>query len=161
MRLLKSGLILSLALALVGCDHDEKPAPSKSPTAIKSLYERLGGEPAIKAVVDDFVPRAAADPKVNFTRKGTPKEWQATAENVDKLKRGLVQFIAMATGGPQKYQGRPMKPLHAGMMITSAEFDALAADLIASLNKLNVPARERDELIAVVATTKADIVEVK
>ena len=158
---------------MIGCQDENKPAnkstasssssSSSSSAAVptKSLYERLGGEPAIKLVVDDFVARAAADPKVNFTRKGTDKEWQATPENVDKLKKHLVQFISMATGGPSKYEGRSMKAVHTGMKITESEFNAAAADLIAALDKYNVPKREKDELIGIVSTTKGDIVEMK
>jgi len=130
-------------------------------TAQKSLYERLGGEAAIKAVVDDFVGRAAGDPKVNFTRKGTPQEWKATPENVDHLKKGLVDFVGMATGGPQKYTGRSMKDVHKGMAITEEEFNALAADLKATLDKFKVPAKEQDELLKAVAGTAPDIVEKK
>ena len=47
-------------------------------------------------------------------------EWQATPENVAMLKKHLVEFVAMATGGPQKYGGRDMKSAHAGMGITSS-----------------------------------------
>jgi hemoglobin len=65
----------------------------------------------------------------------------------------------MATGGPNKYEGRAMKPTHAGMGITEAEFRALAGDLIASLDKFKVPQKEKDELITIVASTKKDIVE--
>jgi hemoglobin len=128
----------------------------------KSLYHRLGEEPAIRAVVDDFVARAASDPKVNFTRKGVPgAEWQATPENVEKLKVRLVQFIGQATGGPQKYAGKDMKTTHKGMKITNAEFDAAAADLKASLDTLKVPAQEQSELMAIVGGTRNDMVEIK
>ena len=125
-----------------------------------SLYERLGGEPAITAVVDDFVGRAASDPAVNFTRQGTGKEWDATAENVAMLKKHLTQFICAATGGSQVYEGRDMKTVHEGMKITESEFGAIAADLKASLTSFNVPEKEQDELIAIVATTQGSIVEV-
>ena len=125
----------------------------------KTLYERLGGEPAVTAVVEDFVGRAASDPKVNFTRKGTAYEWEASPANVAKLKKRLVQFIAMASGGPKMYEGRDMKGVHKGMMITSAEFDALAGDLAASLDKFKVPMREKEELLKVVGSTKGDIVK--
>jgi hemoglobin len=133
--------------------------PPPIPEKAKTLYDRLGGEAAIRAVVDDLVARAAADPKVNFTRKGTPKEWKPTPENVAHLKSVLVDMIGSATGGPQKYTGRSMKELHAGMKITPAEFDALAADLKATLDKLKVPAREQNELLKLVAATAPDIVE--
>jgi hemoglobin len=155
--------LLTLAMLagglLAGCAGSDHPAAMKDQDGARSLYERLGGEAAIKAVVDDFVGRAAANPKVNFTRKGTPSEWKVTDESLARLKKHLVQFISMATGGPNKYEGRAMKPVHAGMAITEAEFGALAADLIASLDKFRVPQKEKDELITIVASTKKDIVE--
>ena len=149
--------------ALCGCDPASKttsPAIDKSKMALGNnpLYERLGGEPGIAAVVDDFVARSSANPAVNFTRKGTPKEWQATTENVDHLKRMLVFMICQAAGGPHKYKGRDMRSVHEGMRITDAEFDALAADLRASLDKFQVPPREQEELMAIVAGTRKDIV---
>ena len=131
---------------------EEKPKP-------KSLYDRLGGEAAIKAVIDDFVARAAGNPKVNFTRKGTDMEWEATPENVKRLKKHLVDLVGMVTGGPQKYEGRSMKETHKGMKITKAEFDALAADLKATLDHFKVPAKEQEELLKIVGSTEKDIVE--
>jgi hemoglobin len=130
-------------------------------SAKKTLWERLGGEPAVTAVIDDFVGRAASNPKVNFTRKGTPNEWQATPENVALLKKRLVQFVSMASGGPLKYQGQSMKNAHTGMKITNAEFDALAADLKASLDKFKVPDDLQQELLQAVGSTRKDIVEEK
>jgi hemoglobin len=131
------------------------------PAGRRTLYERLGGEPAIRAVVDDLVARLAADPKVNVTRKGTQKEWKPTPENVAKLKKDFVDFIGMATGGPQKYTGKSMKEVHTGMQITPAEFEAAAADLKATLNKLKVPAPEQAELMRIVGSTAPDIIETK
>lgn len=136
------------------------PAPPMD-TKAASLYERLGGEAAIKAVVEDFVGRAAGNPKVNFFRKGTDKEWKPQAADVEMLKTRLVQLIGAVTGGPQKYEGKDMKSLHAGMKITSAEFGAIAGDLKATLDKFKVPAKEQAELMKIVGGTAADIVEVK
>jgi hemoglobin len=129
--------------------------------AAASLYDRLGGATAIEAVVADFVGRAAANPKVNFTRKGTDLEWEASEENVARLKKHLVQFVSMATGGPTKYEGRDMKAAHRGMQITDAEFDALAAELKATLDKFKVPAKEQKELLTIVGSTRGQIVEKK
>jgi len=127
----------------------------------RTLYERLGGENAIRAVVDDFVTRALNDPKVNFTRKGTGAEWKPTPENVERVKKTAVELVGMVTGGPQKYTGKNLKEAHKGMEITQAEFDAAAADLKASLDKFSVPAKEQDELMKIVASTAPDIVEKK
>src|SRR2546427_468391 len=142
-----------------GLSPESDPGRDRGGSAKKPLYDRLGGEAAITKVVDDFVGRAASDPKVNFTRKGTAKEWQATDANVSHFKKMLVQFIASVTGGPQKYTGKDMKTVHAGMKISGAEFDALAADLKASLDALKVPAPEQEELLQIVGSTRKDIVE--
>jgi len=152
-----AALVLAAGFLSSGCESSSKSESRPSSTA--SLYERLGGEPAIKAVVDDFVTRAANDPRVNFFRKGQAREWKPSDADVATFKTRLVQFIGMATGGPQKYEGTDMKTAHAGMKVTNNEFNALAADLSASLNKLNVPAKEQAELLAIVETTRKDIVE--
>jgi hemoglobin len=123
---------------------------------VKSLWTRLGGEPAVKAVVHDFVVKAASDPKVNFFRDG---KYSLDAAGVAHLEELLVQLISAVSGGPLKYTGRDMKSSHAGMGITDEEFGAIAADLIAVLKSYNVPEKEINELITIIATTKKDIVE--
>ena len=127
-------------------------------TTKKSLYDRIGGQAALTKVVDDFVARAAANPKVNFTRNGT---WNASDAAVKTLKMHLGNFLGSAFGGPQKYTGRSMKEAHKGMAITQAEFDALAADLKAVLEANKVPSAEVNEIMKIAASTAPDIVEKK
>ncbi len=115
----------------------------------KSLYERLGGKPAIQAVVDDFIGNVAADRRIN--------ERFANA-NIPRLKNMLVDQICEATGGPCKYTGMSMKQAHAGMKITDAEFNALVEDLVKSLDKFKVPAQEKTELLTALGGMKPDIV---
>jgi hemoglobin len=115
----------------------------------KSLYERLGGLPAIQAVVDDFVGNVAADTRINQRFANT---------NIPLLKKHLVDQICEATGGPCKYTGRTMKAAHAGMKITEAEFNALVEDLVKTLDKFKVPTREKTELLLALAAMKNDIV---
>ncbi len=124
----------------------------------KPLWDRLGGQKAVEAVVHDFVGVAATDPKVNFLRNG---DYKLDDAGVKKLEKLLVEMISEATGGPLKYTGRTMKESHKGMKITEAEFAALAADLVATLVKNKVGKAEIDELVAIVASTKPDIVEIK
>jgi hemoglobin len=124
----------------------------------KPLWDRLGGEPAVKAVIHDFVAAAAGDKAVNFLRDG---KFKLDAKGVEQLETYLVELVSATTGGPLKYTGRDMKSSHAGMKITDAEFDALAGLLIATLKKYKVPQAEMDELVGIVAGTRGDIVEVK
>src|SRR5204863_7479908 len=87
----------------------------------KSLYDRIGGKPAITAVVDEFVARVAADNRINHF-------FAATASNPAQLasfKMKLVDQICEAAGGPCKYQGKDMKTAHQGMGISAADFNAL------------------------------------
>lgn len=144
-------MMLTLTAGLSGCQSQQMDSS-------KSLYTRLGGHDAVAAVVDDFVNRAAGDPAVNFTRKGTPAYWDPTPEHVAMLKKHLTAFIAQATGGPQMYHGKDMASAHKDMQITNAQFNALAADLKASLDKFNVPDKEQNELLAIVETTRSSIV---
>ena len=125
-------------------------------TMKKSLYERIGGEPALTKVVDEFVAKAGANPKVNFTRNG---KFAASEAAIKTLKMHLVNFLGGAFGGPQKYTGRSMKESHKGMAITQAEFDALAADLKAVLEANKVPQQEINETMKIAASTAPDIVE--
>jgi hemoglobin len=118
----------------------------------RSLFERLGGKAAITAVVDDFVTRCAADDRINgkFARTDIPR-----------LKASLIDQVCEATGGPCTYTGRDMRTTHDGMGVTAAEFDALVADLVATLDRFSVPAAEKAELISALAPMRADIVEIE
>ncbi len=164
-RMLLAGISMVVGVCeLVGCkggscdSSSDKSEMGASTMPGKSLYDRLGGEPAVRAVVDDFVGRAAADPVVNFTRRGTVREWEASPQNVEHLKMGLRDFICVASGGKCEYKGADMRAAHRGMKITDMEFNALAADLKASLDKFKVPAQEQSELLAAVEGTRKDIV---
>jgi hemoglobin len=124
-------------------------AGSSALAQTRTLYDRLGGYPAISAVVDDFVKNVAADKRIN--------RFFANA-NIDRLKARLVEQICQGTGGPCVYTGRDMKSVHAGMGIRGKDFDALVQDLAKSLNKFKVPAREQKQLVAILAPMKKDIV---
>jgi hemoglobin len=115
----------------------------------KSLYERLGGIDAIRAVVDDFVANVAADKRINKFFAHT---------DIDRLKRNLVDQICQGTGGPCTYTGRSMKEVHAGMGVRRRDFNALVADLGRTLKKFKVPKRETGELVAILAPMKREIV---
>jgi len=119
-------------------------------TTQKSLYDRLGGKPAIQAVVDDFVGNVAGDARING--------YFAKA-NVPRLKAQLVDQICEASGGPCKYTGQNMKDAHRGMGVNGPAFDALVEDLVKTLDKFKVPEKEKGELLSVLGPMKKDIVE--
>jgi hemoglobin len=134
----------------------------------RTLYERLGGEPGIHRIVDDFINRALEDPRVNWTRKGVkkggllrrdrPVEWQATEDSVARLKKHFVEFFSVASGGPAQYTGKAIRPAHADMRIVEAEFEAAIGDLKASLDHLKIPADLQKDVIAIFESTRPLIV---
>lgn len=120
-----------------------------------ALYKGLGGKKAIAAVVNDFVGRVAADNRINSFFKATA----ADPKRLAKFKKNLVDQICEASGGPCKYKGKDMKTAHAGMGITSADFDALVQDLVASLDMYKVKEADKQALLGVLGPMKKDIVE--
>lgn len=152
MKDLRSGtpmlLMAALSIAVFGCSTLDTHAGQ--PTQ-KSLYDRLGGKPAITAVIDQFVANVASDKRIN--------ERFATTD-ISRLKKNLVDQVCTASGGPCTYTGRDMKTTHAGMRVTTADFNALVEDLVASLDKFKVPEAEKKELLGILGPMKKDIVEI-
>ena len=126
-----------------------EPAPAAPPAADKPLFERLGGLPAITAVVEEFVGRTTTDPRIKQRFFNT---------DATQLKRLLVEFVASASGGGVKYTGRDMTSSHAGMDLVDDEFTALVEDLIGALDKFHVPEREKGELLGALGPLKPQIV---
>ena len=136
----------------------------------KPLYDRLGGDAGVTAIVDDYVTRVLADPRVNWQRTGITHgglsihreesvAWDPNSENVKKLKLHLSQFFGLATGGPSTYTGKDISASHANMHITNPEFDASVGDLKATLDKLQIANQEQKELLSIVESTREQIVE--
>jgi hemoglobin len=135
------------------------------------LYERLGGDRGLQGIARDFLPRALNDPRVDWSRRSqkprgffrrkAPPPWEPTEENVDALERHFVQFLALATGGPPLYEGRDLATVHADMRIANSEFDAALGDLKATLDKLRIPNREQKELLAILESTRPQVVTVR
>ncbi len=142
--LLAMTLVMAVSIAAFASQAKEKP-----------LYDRLGGTPAITAVVDEFVARVAADTRIN-------RYFAAAASDASRLKafKGkLVDQICQASGGPCTYTGKDMKSAHLGMGISGAEIDALVEDLVGALDKFNVGARATEQQHGALGPMKGDIVE--
>jgi hemoglobin len=138
------GTLAAVLLVATGCASMQDGAMTN-----KSLYDRLGGKPAIQAVVDDFVGNVAGDARINK---------RFANANVPRLKTMLVDQICEASGGPCKYTGASMLDAHRGMNISEAEFSALVDDLVKSLDKFKVPPKEKTELLTALGGMKPQIV---
>jgi hemoglobin len=147
-RVLGWGLLtLFLAVNLGACASMGSDAP-----AAPSLYKRLGGREGIAIVVDDFTANMAADPRVNARFK------DVKPTDLLKFKSNLADQICDATGGPCSYLGKDMKAAHKDMRITEAEWNATVENLVKALDKNNVQAGAKQELLNALGPMKKDIV---
>jgi len=117
----------------------------------KTLCERLGGTPAVSAVVDSFGGKVLKDDRVN-------KKFAKSDAN--RLVTNLKGFVGQAAHCPGvKYKGKNMKNTHRHMGVTEGEFNAVVDDLVKTLDEFKVPEKEKNELLAALGPTKKDIVE--
>jgi hemoglobin len=120
-----------------------------------TLYERLGGVYAIAAVVDDFINRVMDDPRLNANPKVDEAHHRVSRAGFKYL---VTEMVCWATGGPQQYSGRTMRDSHEHLDITEGEWVSFLDDLHQTFNAFQVPEAERQELLAIVNSTKSDIV---
>ncbi|HQR03227.1 MAG: group 1 truncated hemoglobin [Proteobacteria bacterium] len=114
-----------------------------------SLYQRLGGEPAVRAVMGKTLATVAANPELNHTFKNV---------NLSRLADRITLFVCAHTGGGCVYQDDSIREIHAGLGITGHEFDAFVAILKSNLDAAGVGTREKGELLRLLAPMKQDIV---
>jgi len=123
-------------------------------TSKDSLFSRLGGYDALAAVLDDLLPRLREDPLLQ--RFWTSPRSADTNHRERQLTR---DFIAASAGGPTFYLGRDIKTSHRGMGINKKDYAAFEKHLAATLEKFNVPPRERDDVNHFISSLESDIVE--
>lgn len=150
-------LLVALVVVVTACGGKSKSEPTTTGSGDgsaavdnRSLYERLGGTPAIEAVVKEFVKTTGSDPRIAqfFTNADIPR-----------LEKLMVEQICEGTGGPCKYTGKSMKESHTGMKVKEEHFAAFIEDLTATLDKFKVGEREKKEVLAAFMSMKADVVE--
>lgn len=117
--------------------------------AESSLYDRLGGEPAVTTVVSELVEVMRIDPvSGHIFRKVNHK----------RLKAKISEQICTLTGGPCAFDGDDMTTTHAGIPITETDFHRLVEHLVTILDHHGVGTREKNELLAVLAPFKREVV---
>lgn len=125
------------------------PKAAAGQSAVPTLFERLGGVPAIKAAVSAFYERVLADPVLQPFFKDTNMRWLEGRQNA---------FFIQALGGPQVYKGKDMVAAHVKLPIEQQHFDRVAGHLVAALGAVGVPAPLVDEVVAAVAPLAPQVV---
>ncbi|TMT85211.1 group 1 truncated hemoglobin [Haloterrigena sp. H1] len=114
-----------------------------------TLYERLGGEDAIAAVVDEFYDRVVADEQVAYYFEDVDMQQQRAHQ---------TQFISSVAGGPIEYSGDDMETAHDHLGITPSEFEAIATHLGDALAAFDVDEDDRQAVLEAVASYQDNIV---
>ncbi len=89
-----------------------------------SLFEELGGEPKLRAIVDDFVDRCFDDTMIGFLFARAERE---------RIKRFEYQHAAKNLGAALEYEGRALDEAHRPHKIFGGQFDRRRQILIETL----------------------------
>jgi hemoglobin len=125
-------------------------AANAPPPPSASLYARLGGSAVVTAFVGETIDRTVADPRLRRSFQGS---------NLRRIKRLFAEQICAVAQGGCSYSGDSMRAVHANHHITEAEFYGVVAILRSAMRDHGVALRERNELLALLAPMKRDIVE--
>ena len=115
-----------------------------------SLYDRLGGRDGVANIANTLIDRVATDPSLKRSFEGS---------NLGRIKKLLAEQICDLSGGPCHYSGDSMKEVHARHQISQAEFYGMVAILREVLQADHISQGASNELVALLAPMKRDIVE--
>jgi hemoglobin len=116
-----------------------------------TLFEELGGHNGIDRVVDGFILEIANDPRV------LPRFEDS---NVARFREKITEHFCMIADGPCEYTGDSMVLVHAGMDITSPEFNAIVENLMAAMEDADIPLAARNQLLARLASLRPEIIRI-
>ncbi|MEQ1528443.1 MAG: group 1 truncated hemoglobin [Methylococcaceae bacterium] len=117
----------------------------------ETLFDKLGGEPAVNAAVDIFYRKVLSDYRINRYFDNTDMEQQAAKQKA---------FLTMAFGGPNNYTGSDMRTAHARLVklgLDNSHFDAVMEHLRATLEELKAPEELILQVEAIAESTRQDV----
>ena len=119
----------------------------------KTLYERLGGYDGISGFVNNLLPRLKCDDQLG-------RFWENRGDDgIEREKQLLIDYLSSNAGGPIYYTGRDMKLSHKGMNISQSDWDVFFNHAGATMQALNIPQQECNDVVAFVSSLRGDIVE--
>lgn len=139
----------ALAIGLAFASTFSSTVLAQGKPADDSVYRAWGGKPGIRAVMEDFVPRLEADPRIGrFFHK----------EGREHLIAMLTEQLCQESGGPCTYDGAPMGPVHASLDISKGDFNALVAVLQQSMDAKGIPFTAQNGMLARLAPMHREII---
>ena len=118
-------------------------------TTEASLFDRLGGAPAIQAATEVFYRKVLTDPLLTPYFDGVDMDRQIAKQ---------AAFLTMALGGPSNYTGRDLRTAHAGLAgIGDDHVDRVIGHLADTLRELGVSDPDIAAAGEVAASVRADV----
>ncbi len=118
---------------------------------MSTLYERLGGAPAMEAAVDIFYRKVLSDDRISRFFEDVDMDRQAAKQKA---------FLTMVTGGPANYTGADMRRGHAHLVaqgLNDSHFDAVVELLAGTLVELGADAKDIAEVGALANSVRDDV----
>ncbi len=113
-----------------------------------SIYDSIGGEKAVNAAVDIFYRKVLADDRISQFFDSVDMDGQRAKQKA---------FLTMVFGGPNNYTGKDMREAHKHMDLNETHFNAVAENLVGTLEELSVPKDIIDKIVAIAVSVKADV----
>lgn len=114
-----------------------------------TLFDQIGGSPAVRTVVERFYERVLANPVLSPFFEDTA---------MPRLKAHQFAFLSHTLGGPRQYSGAAMSKAHASLRIEQRHFDAVALLLVEALRELGVSESITSEVAAALTPLAGEIV---
>ena len=134
----RSGLIGACLALLLGCSTAPGPV----------LYQRLGAEEGINAIVDGLLFEIEHDERIVH---------HFADSDIGRFRAMLTEQLCDLTGGPCQYSGSTMQQSHTGFNITLADYDALVEGLIKVMQRQQISITDQNALLALLAPMYKDI----
>jgi hemoglobin len=139
-----ASIVLSIALTAA-----HAPTSFAEPASDDTLYRQLGADPGLVKLMDDFMARLLADPRMYPFFKDVDQK---------DLKHKLVLQFCEVSGGPCKSANADMKKTHAGFDIGKTDFNALVEVLQQSMDAQSIPFATQNRLLAKLAPMHREII---
>jgi hemoglobin len=113
-----------------------------------TLYEQLGGAPAVDKAVDIFYRKVLGDDRVSRFFDGVDMDRQAAKQKA---------FLTMVLGGPNAYAGKDMRAAHANLVtrgLNDGHVDAVIQLLGETLQELGVAQAQIAQVAAIAESVR-------
>jgi hemoglobin len=116
-----------------------------------TLYEQLGGAPAVDAAVDVFYRKVLSDDRVSHFFDDVDMDRQIAKQK---------SFLTMVFGGPVAYTGKDMRAAHTHLVargLNDSHVDAVIELLGESLREVGAPESLITQVASIAESARADV----